>query len=81
MQSSCVAPGKLRNEKRVEANVGFEECDLFTIDLREADVVTLYLPGSLLGRLVPQLKALRPVTRIVSHEFVIPGSNRNELFI
>jgi tRNA G37 N-methylase Trm5 len=44
--------------------------DLFTVDLSEATVVTLYLLPSLNVKLMPKLmKELRPGTRIVSHAF------------
>lgn len=43
--------------------------DLFTTDLSEATVVTLYLLPSLNLKLRPTLWKLRPGTRIVSHAF------------
>ena len=44
--------------------------DLFTTDLSEASVVTLYLLPSLNRKLRPTLwKTLKPGTRIVSHDF------------
>lgn len=45
------------------------EGDLFEMDLRDADVVTLYLLPELNLRLRPTLLGLRPGTRIVSHAF------------
>jgi SAM-dependent methyltransferase len=45
--------------------------DLFTADLSSATVVTLYLSGSINNLLEPRLRALRPGTRIVSHQFPI----------
>jgi hypothetical protein len=50
-----------------------EEADLFTADLKGASVVALYLPEPLLERLVPQLSKLDAGSRIVSHQFRIPG--------
>jgi precorrin-6B methylase 2 len=50
--------------------VRFLNQDLFTTDLSEATVVTLYLLPSLNLKLLPKLKAeLKPGTRIVSHAF------------
>jgi cyclopropane fatty-acyl-phospholipid synthase-like methyltransferase len=50
--------------------VTFRQADLFTSDLSEATVVTLYLLESLNARLRPKLlKELKPGTRIVSHAF------------
>ena len=55
------------------ANVGdkvrFVEADLFTQDLSEATVITLYLLPSLNLKLRPTLWKLKPGTRIVSHSF------------
>ena len=54
----------------VTDKVTFLNQDLFTSDLREATVVTLYLLPSLNVKLMPKLKAeLKPGTRIVSHAF------------
>jgi ribosomal protein L11 methylase PrmA len=52
------------------ANVRFLNQDLFTTNISEATVVTLYLLPSLNVKLLPKLKAeLKPGTRIVSHAF------------
>lgn len=53
--------------------VTIEHEDIFTLDLRDADVVTVFLPSPLLERLLPQLRRLKPGARIVSHQFEIPG--------
>jgi len=48
--------------------------DFFQVNISEADVVTLYLLTSVNERLKPKLeKELRPGTRVVSHDFEIPG--------
>jgi cyclopropane fatty-acyl-phospholipid synthase-like methyltransferase len=58
----------------VADRVTFIEADLFTADISPATVVTLYLSTSVLRQLEPKLKAeLRPGTRIVSHQFWVPG--------
>ena len=50
--------------------VKFLNQDLFTTDISEATVVTLYLLPSLNAKLIPKLnKELKPGTRIVSHAF------------
>src|SRR6186713_2304077 len=50
--------------------VKFLNQDLFTTDISEATVVTLYLLPSLNLKLLPKLnKELKPGTRIVSHAF------------
>lgn len=54
----------------VEKLVTFEVGDLFEMDLREADVVLLYLLPELNRRLKPKLFAeLKPGARVVSHDF------------
>jgi SAM-dependent methyltransferase len=57
----------------VERLVSIEQKDIYTVDLREANVVTLYLLPEQLKRLMPQLKTLKPGSRIVSHQFELPG--------
>ena len=53
--------------------VRFEQRDLFTVDLSDADIVTLYLLPQLNAKLIPQLQTLRPGARVVSHDFAISG--------
>src|SRR5687767_2785878 len=54
----------------VTDKVKFLNQDLFTTDISDATVVTLYLLPSLNIKLLPKLnKELRPGTRIVSHQF------------
>lgn len=57
----------------VQDRVTVIEQDIFTLDLTEADVITLYLLPRLNARLIPQLQQLRPGSRIVSHDFDLPG--------
>lgn len=55
---------------RVEYLIDFLEEDIFTVDISEATVVTLYLLESVNLQLRPRLlKELRPGTRILSHAF------------
>jgi SAM-dependent methyltransferase len=54
----------------VTDRVSFRQADLFTSDIGEATVVTLYLLPSLNLKLLPKLmKELKPGTRVVSHAF------------
>ncbi len=55
----------------VEKLVEFREQDLFQSNFREATVVTLFLLPAVNKRLLPQLEALKPGTRIVSNTFEI----------
>lgn len=61
------------NEAEVAHRVSFIVGDLFTADLGKATVVTAYLSGSIMKLLEPRLRALAPGTRIVSHQFPMPG--------
>src|SRR5688572_18230928 len=54
----------------ITSRVRFLNQDLFTTDISEATVVTLYLLPSLNLKLLPTLnKVLKPGTRVVSHAF------------
>ncbi len=61
------------NDAQVANRVRFIVGDLFEADLSEATVVTMYLSSSIMKRLIPALRALKPGTRIVSHQFPMPG--------
>jgi tRNA A58 N-methylase Trm61 len=54
--------------------------DIFTLDLSEANVVTLYLLPSLNVKLMPQLEKLKPGSRILSHDFDMRGAKPVEEF-
>jgi SAM-dependent methyltransferase len=54
-------------------NVQFEQGDIFKSNFADADVVTLYLLPELNQRLRPILLAMKPGTRVVSHEFDMNG--------
>jgi precorrin-6B methylase 2 len=56
-------------KNQVENLVTIRQEDVFTLDLRPASVVTLYLLPNLNLKLIPQLEKLRPGSRIVSHAF------------
>jgi SAM-dependent methyltransferase len=53
----------------VEDRVTFLTQDLFESDFSEASVVTVYLLPQMLQRLLPTFRALKPGTRIVSHNY------------
>jgi len=72
-----IDPALIREAKQnarqagVERRVEFREQDLFLANFREATVVTLFLLPAINKRLLPQLEALKPGTRIVSNTFEI----------
>jgi len=61
------------SKNEVEALVTIQNADIFELDLTPASVVTLYLLPQLNVRLIPQLKELKPGSRIVSHDFDMRG--------
>ena len=60
-------------EANIAELVTIEHKDLFSADLSKADVVMVYLLPAQLEKLLPQLKTMKPGTRLVSHQFEIPG--------
>lgn len=62
-----------KEDKDTQKLVKFERADIFTLDLKEASVITLYLLPELNVKLVPQLNKLKKGTRIVSHAFDMRG--------
>jgi SAM-dependent methyltransferase len=61
-------------DQSVSDRVRFVQQDLFTADISEATVVTIYLLPSLNARLLPKLnKELKPGTRVVSQSFDLGG--------
>jgi len=59
---------------RVESLVTIKNADIFKVDISEADVVTLYLLPELNVKLMPQLRTLKPGSRILSYEFDMRGA-------
>jgi len=60
-------------KNEVEGRAKVVQKDIFTLDLSDVDVVTLYLLPSLNVKLIPQLEKLKPGARIVSHDFDMSG--------
>jgi SAM-dependent methyltransferase len=59
------------NVKRhgVEHLVEIREQDVFTVDMREADVALFYLLPWMTKKLIPQFQQMRPGSRLISHDF------------
>jgi hypothetical protein len=74
---------KESNENVEKNNVGdlvtITQKDIFTLDLSQANVITLYLLPSLNVKLIPQLEKLKPGSRIVSHDFAMRGVTPDEV--
>ena len=58
-----------------------EHRDIFTLDLSGADVITVFLYPRLMERLIPQFEKLKPGSRIVSHQFEMPGVPADQTLI
>jgi SAM-dependent methyltransferase len=54
---------------KVEKLVKIEQADMFTLDLRKADVLPLYLLPEMNRKLLPQFEKLKPGSRIVCHNY------------
>jgi len=60
--------------ENVQDLVEFRSQDAFTVDVSAATVVTLYMLPDFNAKLRPMLdRQLKPGTRVVSHDFDIPG--------
>jgi len=60
-------------EAKVEDLVTIEKKDIFTVDVSKGTVVALYLLRELNEKLVPQLSKMKDGSRVVTHDFDIPG--------
>jgi tRNA G37 N-methylase Trm5 len=66
-------------KNKVQDLVSIRKSDIFKLDLKDADVVTLYLLPELNVKLMPQLAKLKPGARIVSHDFAMKGAKPNKV--
>ncbi len=61
-------------ELNIEGRAEIRQEDMFKADISEATIVTLFLLTSVNEKLKPKLESeLKPGTRVVSHEFQMPG--------
>jgi predicted RNA methylase len=61
-------------ELDLDSRVKIVQSDLFKVDLRLADVVTLYLTTSANEKVKPKLESeLKPGARVVSHDYEVLG--------
>jgi SAM-dependent methyltransferase len=58
-------------EAGVSDRADFRQADIFATDFSKADVVTMYLLPNLNLKLRPTLMAMKPGTRLVSHQFTM----------
>jgi precorrin-6B methylase 2 len=64
-----------KNAKRrnVEHLVSIEKKDIFKLDYSQANVLMLYLLPHMLERLIPSFEKMAPGSRIVAHDYHLPG--------
>ena len=55
--------------------VSIKEQDVFELDLREADVVMMYILPWMIKKLTPQFQKMKPGSRIISHDFGFANTN------
>ena len=72
------------SQQRVEENhladlVTIRHEDMFQVDLSQADVVAVFLYPRLLERLRPQFAKMKPGSRIVSHQFLMPDVDPDQV--
>ena len=60
-------------KNHVEDLVKIVQADIFTLDLREADVIPMYLLPEMNQKLLPQLEKLKPGSRLVCHNYDLEG--------
>jgi ribosomal protein L11 methylase PrmA len=65
----------VENVKRNEVGrlVRIVQADLFKLDFREADVLSLYLLPEINKKLIPQFAKLKPGSRLVFHDYGLEG--------
>jgi ubiquinone/menaquinone biosynthesis C-methylase UbiE len=59
------------SDLKLDRSVSLVHGDFLDVDLKDADVVTLYLLTETNEKLKPKLETLRPGARVVSHDFEI----------
>lgn len=57
----------------VEKLVKIVQADIFTVDLRNATVIPLYLLPEMNRKLIPQIERMKPGSRIVCHNYDLDG--------
>lgn len=60
-------------DARLEKKARIVEADIFTVDVSDVTVMMLFLLPDMNAKLVPQLQKMKAGSRILTHEFDIPG--------
>lgn len=54
--------------------------DIYTVDLSPASVITSYLLPEMNKKLIPQFQKMKPGSRIVCHDYAIPGAKYEKYY-
>lgn len=74
LDPKLVAQGRMRaRELKLDSLVRIEERDIFTVDVSDVTVMMLFLLPDMNAKLIPQLQKMAPGSRVITHEFDIPG--------
>jgi SAM-dependent methyltransferase len=71
---------KAKEPKEVQKLLSFVEADIMNVDLSGASVVTVYLLRDVNEMLIPAFKKMKPGSRIVAHNYPVPGVKPDEGF-
>lgn len=74
LDPKLVARGQtqIREQKLTELAKIIEQ-DIFTVDISDVSVLMLFLLPDMNAKLIPQIQKMKPGSRILTHEFDIPG--------
>jgi SAM-dependent methyltransferase len=74
LDPKLVAQGQAQaREMKLDGLVRIEERDIFTVDVSTVTVMMLFLLPDMNAKLIPQLQKMAPGSRVLTHEFDIPG--------
>jgi len=74
LDPKLVARGQAQiREAKLEKLARIIDQDIFTVDVSDITVMMLFLLPDMNKKLIPQLQKMAPGSRIITHEFDIPG--------
>ncbi len=74
LDPKLVAKGRAQaREMKLDSLVRIEERDIFTVDVSDVTVMMLFLLPDMNAKLIPQMQKMAPGSRVLAHEFDIPG--------
>lgn len=74
LDPKLVARGQAQiREQKLTELAKIVEQDIFTVDISDVSVLMLFLLPDMNAKLIPQIQKMAPGSRILTHEFDIPG--------